>query len=175
MFYYLNPIFPQTSTSECFNLKMAAGNAATGLSNLSLIRGQGRKWTHRNCKTFQARFVTTSQEWPGCNVDSRLWKATMPLSSRRAFVSPDGRRPTAMASALSRCTSVRLRALATVVLLLMSVTSVKSSQGDKEPVYRDCVKQCVRTNCTGARLRGFESTQPQYMALTGESMLVVGE
>uniref|UniRef100_A0A3B1IN82 Post-GPI attachment to proteins factor 3 n=1 Tax=Astyanax mexicanus TaxID=7994 RepID=A0A3B1IN82_ASTMX len=39
--------------------------------------------------------------------------------------------------------------------------------GDKEPVYRDCVKQCSRTNCTGARLRGFQSTQPPYMALTG--------
>uniref|UniRef100_A0A3Q2QHB1 Post-GPI attachment to proteins factor 3 n=1 Tax=Fundulus heteroclitus TaxID=8078 RepID=A0A3Q2QHB1_FUNHE len=43
-----------------------------------------------------------------------------------------------------------------------------SSQGDKEPVYRDCVKLCIRTNCTGARLQGFESSQPQYMALTGE-------
>lgn len=154
---------------------MAAGNAAPVMPNLTLIRGQGRQWTHRDCKTFQARFVTTSQEWPCCNVDSRLWKTSMPLSSRRAFMSADGRRPTTMASALPRCTSVRLPALATVVLLLMSVTAVKSSQGDKEPVYRDCVKQCVRTNCTGARLRGFESAQPQYMALTGELMLLVGE
>ncbi|XP_071389891.1 post-GPI attachment to proteins factor 3 isoform X3 [Centroberyx affinis] len=72
-----------------------------------------------------------------------------------------------MASPLSPCTSVRLSALASVALLLLSATTVQSSQGDKEPVYRDCVKQCVRTNCTGARLRGFQSTQPPYMALTG--------
>nr|XP_020479043.1 post-GPI attachment to proteins factor 3 isoform X1 [Monopterus albus] len=71
-----------------------------------------------------------------------------------------------MASVLPRSTSVRLPALAILVLLLMSVTTVQSSQGDKEPVYRDCVKHCVRTNCTGARLRGFQSAQPQYMALT---------
>ncbi|KAM9837517.1 post-GPI attachment to proteins factor 3 [Aulostomus maculatus] len=90
----------------------------------------------------------------------------MPLSPRRAFVNPDGPRPT-MASPLPRCTSVRLSAVATVLLLLMSVTTVRSSQGDKEPVYRECVKQCVRTNCTGVRLRGFQSAQPQYMALTG--------
>ncbi|KAM7370853.1 hypothetical protein PAMP_010367 [Pampus punctatissimus] len=70
-------------------------------------------------------------------------------------------------SKLPRCTSVRLPALATAVLLLVSVPTVQSSQGDKEPVYRDCVKQCVRTNCTGARLRGFQSAQPQYMMLTG--------
>lgn len=92
----------------------------------------------------------------------------MPLSSRSAFVSSEGPRPATMASALPRCTSVRLPVAATVVLLLVSVNTVQSSQGDKEPVYRDCVKQCVRTNCTGARLRGFQSAQPQYMALTGE-------
>uniref|UniRef100_A0A3P8T0P6 Post-GPI attachment to proteins factor 3 n=1 Tax=Amphiprion percula TaxID=161767 RepID=A0A3P8T0P6_AMPPE len=91
----------------------------------------------------------------------------VPLSSRRAFVSPDVQRAAAMAAASPRCTSVRLPALTAVVLLLMSATTVQSSQGDKEPVYRDCVKQCVRTNCTGARLRGFQSAQPQYMALTG--------
>ncbi|XP_054913995.1 post-GPI attachment to proteins factor 3 [Poeciliopsis prolifica] len=72
-----------------------------------------------------------------------------------------------MASALPRCTSVRLPASVAAILLLMSVTAVRSSQGDKEPVYRDCVKLCVRTNCTGARLLGFESSQPGYMALTG--------
>ncbi|KAF3853575.1 hypothetical protein F7725_014263, partial [Dissostichus mawsoni] len=74
-----------------------------------------------------------------------------------------------MASAvmLARCTSVRFPAVATAVLLLLSITTVQASQGDKEPVYRDCVKQCVGSNCTGARLRGFQSSQPQYMALTG--------
>ncbi|XP_032358412.1 post-GPI attachment to proteins factor 3 isoform X2 [Etheostoma spectabile] len=93
----------------------------------------------------------------------------MSLWSRRAFESPARPRLTNMASAatLPRCTSVRLPAVAAVVLLLMSGTTVRASQGDKEPVYRDCVKQCVRTNCTGARLRGFQSAQPQYMALTG--------
>uniref|UniRef100_A0A3Q3VSE3 Post-GPI attachment to proteins factor 3 n=1 Tax=Mola mola TaxID=94237 RepID=A0A3Q3VSE3_MOLML len=72
-----------------------------------------------------------------------------------------------MASALPRRASVRLPAAATVVLLLASVTTVRSSQGDKEPVYRDCVKQCVRSDCTEDRLEGFQSLQPQYMALTG--------
>ncbi|CAG12654.1 unnamed protein product, partial [Tetraodon nigroviridis] len=57
--------------------------------------------------------------------------------------------------------------LPAVVILLAWTSTVQSSPGDKEPVYRDCVKLCVRTNCTGARLRGFQSAQPQYMALTG--------
>ncbi|KTG37578.1 hypothetical protein cypCar_00006102 [Cyprinus carpio] len=59
----------------------------------------------------------------------------------------------------------RLMFLAAAAFLLSAPAS--ASQGDKEPVYRDCVKQCVRTNCTGARLRGFQSSQPPYMALTG--------
>ncbi|XP_016422953.1 post-GPI attachment to proteins factor 3-like [Sinocyclocheilus rhinocerous] len=59
----------------------------------------------------------------------------------------------------------RLMFLAAAVFLLSAPAS--ASQGDKEPVYRDCVKQCVRTNCTGALLRGFQSSQPPYMALTG--------
>uniref|UniRef100_G3NVY0 Post-GPI attachment to proteins factor 3 n=1 Tax=Gasterosteus aculeatus aculeatus TaxID=481459 RepID=G3NVY0_GASAC len=75
-----------------------------------------------------------------------------------------------MASAPARRrTSVGLPAVAAVLLLLLTEVpaAVRASQGDKEPVYRDCVKQCVGTNCTGARLRGFQSAQPQYMALTG--------
>uniref|UniRef100_A0A3B1JAF0 Post-GPI attachment to proteins factor 3 n=1 Tax=Astyanax mexicanus TaxID=7994 RepID=A0A3B1JAF0_ASTMX len=63
-----------------------------------------------------------------------------------------------------------LWAVAAAALLLLLAGPVGASQGDKEPVYRDCVKQCSRTNCTGARLRGFQSTQPPYMALTGERM-----
>lgn len=141
--------------------------------------GAVEQWTLRQdceCAPFQARFVSPNSVWLSGNVGRRLWKPSMPLSTRRAFVSSNGLRPTtttAMASALPRCTSVRLpAAVATVtVLLLMSVTTVQSSQGDKEPVYRDCVKQCVRTNCTGARLRGFQSGQPRYMALTGELLL----
>uniref|UniRef100_A0A8C7H0L6 Post-GPI attachment to proteins factor 3 n=1 Tax=Oncorhynchus kisutch TaxID=8019 RepID=A0A8C7H0L6_ONCKI len=72
-----------------------------------------------------------------------------------------------MASPLPPCTAVIYSALAIVALLLLSATAVNASQGDKEPVYQDCVTQCVRTNCTGARLRGFQSTQAPYMALTG--------
>lgn len=55
-----------------------------------------------------------------------------------------------------------------VLAALLLAGPAGASQGDKEPVYRDCVKQCSRTNCTGARLRGFQSNQPPYMALTGE-------
>lgn len=79
-----------------------------------------------------------------------------------------------MASAPARRrTSVGLPAVAAVLLLLLTEVpaAVRASQGDKEPVYRDCVKQCVGTNCTGARLRGFQSAQPQYMALTGQLFL----
>ncbi|XP_016115340.1 post-GPI attachment to proteins factor 3-like, partial [Sinocyclocheilus grahami] len=64
---------------------------------------------------------------------------------------------------------MRLMFLAAAVFLLSAPAS--ASQGDKEPVYRDCVKQCVRTNCTGALLRGFQSSQPPYMALTGTFVL----
>lgn len=79
-----------------------------------------------------------------------------------------------MALTPPRCTSVRLPAVAAVALLVLSLTSLAlGSQGDKEPVYRDCVKQCVRTNCTGARLRGFQIAQPHYMALTGERLLLL--
>lgn len=77
-----------------------------------------------------------------------------------------------MASTPPCCTSARLAAAAAVTLLVLSLSSLAlGSQGDKEPVYRDCVKQCVRTNCTGARLRGFQIAQPHYMALTGELLL----
>lgn len=135
----------------------------------------GEQWTYSSVtvKHFRPRFVTTGWGCPHGNAPRRLWKPSIPLSSCRAFVSPAGPRPTTtMASAFPPCTSVRLPALATVLLLLLSATTVESSQGDKEPVYRDCVKQCVRTNCTGARLRGFQSTQPQYMALTGQLLLL---
>lgn len=94
------------------------------------------------------------------------------LSSRRASMSSEVPNLTTMASAFPSSTSVRLPAAATLVFLLALVTTVQSSQGDKEPVYRDCVKLCVRTNCTGARLRGFQSAQPQYMALTGKLLML---
>lgn len=125
-------------------------------------------YTTATVKHFRPRFVASSSEWQCGNVEIRPWRPSMPLSSCRALVSPDGSSTVTMASVIPRCTSVRLHVVATFTLLLMSATTVQSSQGDKEPVYRDCVKQCVRINCTGARLRGFQSTQPQYMALTGE-------
>lgn len=79
-----------------------------------------------------------------------------------------------MALTRPRCTSVRPPAAAAVALLVLSLSSsALGSQGDKEPVYRDCVKQCVRTNCTGVRLRGFQIAQPNYMALTGELRLLL--
>ncbi|XP_061561685.1 post-GPI attachment to proteins factor 3 isoform X2 [Phycodurus eques] len=72
-----------------------------------------------------------------------------------------------MASPLSPPrTSVRAASVV-VVVLLMSATAAEGSQGDREPVYRDCVKQCVQSNCTGARLRRYQTVQSQYMALTG--------
>ena len=133
------------------------------------------QWTYSTVtlKRLRPGSVASNWGWLSGNVARRLWEPSMQLSSSRAFVSSEGTRPTIMALAIPRCTSVRLPAVATVVLLLVSVTTVRSSQGDKEPVYRDCVKQCVRTNCTGARLRGFQSAQPQYMALTGESLLLL--
>uniref|UniRef100_A0A8D0GPX9 Post-GPI attachment to proteins factor 3 n=1 Tax=Sphenodon punctatus TaxID=8508 RepID=A0A8D0GPX9_SPHPU len=43
----------------------------------------------------------------------------------------------------------------------------RASQGDREPVYRECLAQCERRNCSGAGLRHFRSRQPLYMSLTG--------
>ncbi|XP_019738924.1 GPI-specific phospholipase A2-like PGAP3 isoform X2 [Hippocampus comes] len=97
----------------------------------------------------------------------------MPLSPHRAFVSVTAapRPSTTMASPLPpRLTSVRTASVVMVVIvvvLLMSASTAEGSQGDKEPVYRDCVKQCVQSNCTGAQLWWYQTVQPQYMALTG--------
>lgn len=43
----------------------------------------------------------------------------------------------------------------------------QGSRGDREPVYRDCVANCERRNCSEAGLRHFRSRQPLYMSLTG--------
>ncbi|NXM80940.1 PGAP3 factor, partial [Oenanthe oenanthe] len=41
------------------------------------------------------------------------------------------------------------------------------SQGDREPLYRECLSRCERQNCSGAALRHFRARQPLYMGLTG--------
>ncbi|XP_049614466.1 post-GPI attachment to proteins factor 3 [Syngnathus scovelli] len=94
----------------------------------------------------------------------------MPLSPRRAFVSatagPRSTTTTMASPRPPRCTSGRAASVV-VVVLLISATTVVGSQGDKDSVYRDCVSQCVQSNCTGVRLRWYQAVQPQYMALTG--------
>ncbi|KAM9112538.1 post-GPI attachment to proteins factor 3 isoform 4-T5 [Pangshura tecta] len=60
---------------------------------------------------------------------------------------------------------------AALLLLLLGAAAapgpVRGSQGDREPVYRECLAQCERRNCSGAGLRHFRSRQPLYMSLTG--------
>ncbi|XP_037742740.1 post-GPI attachment to proteins factor 3 isoform X1 [Chelonia mydas] len=56
---------------------------------------------------------------------------------------------------------------ALLLLLGAAPGPVRGSQGDREPVYRDCLAQCERRNCSGAGLRHFRSRQPLYMSLTG--------
>ncbi|NWH99490.1 PGAP3 factor, partial [Tichodroma muraria] len=43
----------------------------------------------------------------------------------------------------------------------------RGSQGDREPLYRECLSRCERQNCSGAALRHFRARQPLYMGLTG--------
>ncbi|KAK6473108.1 post-GPI attachment to proteins factor 3 isoform X1 [Huso huso] len=59
------------------------------------------------------------------------------------------------------------RLLPAVLAGCLLLAPVSGSQGDKEPFYRDCVKECVQANCTGPPLGGFLSAQPRYMTLTG--------
>uniref|UniRef100_A0A8D2CY33 Post-GPI attachment to proteins factor 3 n=1 Tax=Sciurus vulgaris TaxID=55149 RepID=A0A8D2CY33_SCIVU len=56
---------------------------------------------------------------------------------------------------------------ARLVLLAGAAALASGSQGDREPVYRDCVLQCEERNCSGSALRHFRSRQPIYMSLTG--------
>ncbi|XP_029428018.1 post-GPI attachment to proteins factor 3 isoform X4 [Rhinatrema bivittatum] len=53
------------------------------------------------------------------------------------------------------------------LLVLLLVGTAAASQGDREPVYQDCLARCEQSNCTGARLRDFRAQQPSYMRLTG--------
>ncbi|XP_038635483.1 post-GPI attachment to proteins factor 3 isoform X3 [Scyliorhinus canicula] len=44
--------------------------------------------------------------------------------------------------------------------------AARSSQGDREPHYRNCVRLCERNNCSGAALRAFGKMQPLHMLAT---------
>ncbi|XP_058416860.1 post-GPI attachment to proteins factor 3 isoform X2 [Diceros bicornis minor] len=56
---------------------------------------------------------------------------------------------------------------ARLVLLAGAAALASGSQGDREPVYRDCVLQCEERNCSGGALKHFRSRQPIYMSLAG--------
>ncbi|XP_063259836.1 post-GPI attachment to proteins factor 3 isoform X2 [Prinia subflava] len=62
------------------------------------------------------------------------------------------------------------RAALLLLLLLMAAAApgpARCSQGDREPLYRECLSRCERQNCSGAALRHFRARQPLYMGLTG--------
>ncbi|XP_007482370.2 post-GPI attachment to proteins factor 3 isoform X5 [Monodelphis domestica] len=54
-----------------------------------------------------------------------------------------------------------------LALLAGAAALADASQGDREPVYRDCVLRCDEWNCSGAGLQHFRSHQPIYMSLAG--------
>uniref|UniRef100_G1U8T6 Post-GPI attachment to proteins factor 3 n=1 Tax=Oryctolagus cuniculus TaxID=9986 RepID=G1U8T6_RABIT len=54
-----------------------------------------------------------------------------------------------------------------LVLLAGAAALASGSQGDREPVYRECVLQCEERNCSGGALKHFRSRQPIYMSLAG--------
>nr|BAE42049.1 unnamed protein product [Mus musculus] len=56
---------------------------------------------------------------------------------------------------------------APLLLLTLAVGLAGGSQGDREPVYRDCVLRCEERNCSGDALKHFRSRQPIYMSLAG--------
>uniref|UniRef100_A0A8C9KGI9 Post-GPI attachment to proteins factor 3 n=1 Tax=Panthera tigris altaica TaxID=74533 RepID=A0A8C9KGI9_PANTA len=56
---------------------------------------------------------------------------------------------------------------ARLMLLAGGAALASGSQGDREPVYRDCVHRCEERNCSGGALRHFRSRQPIYMSLAG--------
>uniref|UniRef100_A0A8B9YMD3 Post-GPI attachment to proteins factor 3 n=1 Tax=Bos mutus grunniens TaxID=30521 RepID=A0A8B9YMD3_BOSMU len=56
---------------------------------------------------------------------------------------------------------------ARLVLLAGAAALASGSQGDREPVYRDCVLRCEERNCSGGALKHFRSRQPIYMSLAG--------
>ncbi|NWW16993.1 PGAP3 factor, partial [Falcunculus frontatus] len=64
-----------------------------------------------------------------------------------------------------------MAARAALLLLLLTAAAApgpaRGSQGDREPLYRECLSRCERQNCSGAALRHFRARQPLYMGLTG--------
>ncbi|XP_050186786.1 post-GPI attachment to proteins factor 3 isoform X1 [Myiozetetes cayanensis] len=54
-----------------------------------------------------------------------------------------------------------------LLLLAAAAGPARGSQGDREPLYRECLSRCERQNCSGAALRHFRDRQPLYMGLTG--------
>uniref|UniRef100_A0A8D1WDY7 Post-GPI attachment to proteins factor 3 n=1 Tax=Sus scrofa TaxID=9823 RepID=A0A8D1WDY7_PIG len=56
---------------------------------------------------------------------------------------------------------------ARLLLLAGAAALASGSQGDREPVYRDCLLQCEERNCSGGALKHFRSHQPIYMSLAG--------
>ncbi|XP_066220392.1 post-GPI attachment to proteins factor 3 isoform X2 [Saccopteryx leptura] len=56
---------------------------------------------------------------------------------------------------------------ARLVLLAGAAALASGSQGDRDPVYRDCVLLCEERNCSGDALKHFRSHQPIYMSLAG--------
>ncbi|XP_064380779.1 post-GPI attachment to proteins factor 3 isoform X2 [Dromaius novaehollandiae] len=66
--------------------------------------------------------------------------------------------------------AARGAARAALLLLLGAAAApgpARGSQGDREPLYRDCLARCEQRNCSGAALRHFRARQPLYMSLTG--------
>lgn len=66
-------------------------------------------------------------------------------------------------------------ARAALLLLLGAAAApgpAQGSQGDREPLYRECLGRCERQNCSGAALRHFRARQPLYMGLTGTAPLL---
>uniref|UniRef100_A0A8D1BNX8 Post-GPI attachment to proteins factor 3 n=1 Tax=Sus scrofa TaxID=9823 RepID=A0A8D1BNX8_PIG len=60
---------------------------------------------------------------------------------------------------------------ARLLLLAGAAALASGSQGDREPVYRDCLLQCEERNCSGGALKHFRSHQPIYMSLAGNAGL----
>lgn len=87
---------------------------------------------------------------------------------RAAPTSGAGRKPRRAAMASGGA------ARAALLLLLGAATApgpARGSQGDREPLYRECLGRCERRNCSGAALRHFRARQPLYMGLTGTAPL----
>ena len=61
-----------------------------------------------------------------------------------------------------------------LVLLVGAAALASGSQGDREPLYRDCVLRCEERNCSGGALKHFRSRQPIYMSLAGKPHPAVG-